>query len=159
MTQRLIHLITAGATFTILIVGLISIGIFSRDRIIVTTLATTGPHFKVVLGSLKLKFEMPDSIEKDISGVIVTAQSIQDLNNYLQGHYQAFGDYFILTEKVVGVQQSDNPSFHPLIEINHWQHIDRSVFWFLLILAVALFVVFIRSTTKYLKLRKRLDEL
>jgi hypothetical protein len=156
MTERSKYLLTAMGTLTILIVGMISAGVFSRNRIIVTTLATTGPHFDVVLGRRKLKMQMPDSVETDVSGVMVSDKSIKDIDDYLQDNYRAFGDYFILTVKVVGVEQSDNPSFHPLIEIYDWKHVDKDVFWFLFVLELIVLILFFRSTRKYLRLRKRL---
>lgn len=153
MTERSKYQLTALGTLAILVAWMLSLGIFSKDRIVVTPLATTGPHFKVVLGTLKLTLETPDSIDVDVTGVMVSDKSMDVIDNYLQNNYRAFDDYFLLTVRILGLKQSDGPSYHPLIEIHDWWHISKSVFWLSFMLVTGCFVVFVRSIGKYIKLR------
>jgi hypothetical protein len=154
MTAKSKYLLTASVTLTVLIVGMTLLGVFSKDRIMVTTLATTGPHFEVVLGRLKLKMQMPDSVDTDVSGVMVSDKSLGDLDHYLRNNYQAFGDYFILTEQVIGIKQSDNLSFHPLMEIHDWRHVSKGTFWLIFTFELVCLVMFVRSAKKCLTLIK-----
>jgi len=150
------HLLTASITLTALLVGMALLGVFSKNKIIITTLATTGPDYEVVYGRLKLMTQMPDSVDTDESGIMVSDDKSEvGLGNYLHKNYRAFGDYFILTEQVVGIRQSDSYPFHPLIEIYDWQHIDAITFWFMEISALVCLVMLVRSTKKYLKLIKQ----
>ena len=118
-----------------------------------TTLATTGPHFRVALGRLKLKMQMPDSVETDVSGVMVSGNSINGVDEYLQDNYRAHGDYFVLSMKVTGIKRSDGTSFHPLIEIHDFKHVDEGVFWLLSILGLITLILFVQSTRNYLRAR------
>lgn len=122
--------------------GIATLGLFSKNKIIITTLATTGPDYEVVFGKYKLKNQLPDTtVAFDVSGIMTTDTGSLTLNNYLNNHYMAFGDYFVTTVKVVGIKQSDSPLFHPLIEIIHWRHIDSILFWLLAIADLLLFIL------------------
>lgn len=101
MTERSKYQLMALGTLAILVSWILFLGIFCKDRIVVTTLATTGPDFRVVLGNLKLKLQTPDSIDMDVTGVMVSDKSMDDIDNYLQSNYRAFGDYFLLTVHVL----------------------------------------------------------
>lgn len=131
---------TAGVS--LLTYGIVTLGLLSKNKIVITTLATTGPDYEVVFGQFKLRSQLPDtSLTFDVSGVMITDNGSTTLGDYLNQHYRAFGDYFVITEKVVGVKQSDNPAFHPLIEILAWQHIDKFLFWLTAFIDLILFVL------------------
>jgi hypothetical protein len=142
---------TAGTS--LLAYGIASLGLLSKNKIVVTTLATTGPDFEVVLGQFKLKSQLPDTtLDFNLDGIMVRGNAVdKDLSDNLQRNYLEFGDYFVLTEKVVGMQQSDGPSYHPLVEILRWRHIDKVLFWLLATLNVALFMVGLMFHRKYIK--------
>jgi len=94
---------------------------------------------------------MPDSVDTDVSGIMVSDdKSCITIDKYLRSNYRAFGDYFILTERIVGIRQSDGQAFHPLIEIHDWQHIDAIVFWLILMAGLVCLAIFVRSTKRYL---------
>jgi hypothetical protein len=125
-------------------------GIFNSDTILVTTLATTGPNYKVILGQSKLNSYMPDSLDDtDVSGIMVSELDGNGLPEYLNKNYQAFGDYFIVNPKFVGIKQSDSSSYHPLIEITSWEHISKVKAWGLSILDFAFFALFWLFYKKY----------
>jgi hypothetical protein len=91
---------------SLLVYGITTLGFFSKDKIVITTLATTGPDYDVVFGQLKLKAQLPDtSVSFDVNGIMTTGKGAADLGNYLQQNYLAFGDYFVLTEKTVGLKK------------------------------------------------------
>ncbi len=54
MTEKSKHLLAALITLTAIIVGMTLLGVFSKNRIIVTTLATTGPDYEVVHGQTQI---------------------------------------------------------------------------------------------------------
>src|SRR5690606_26988029 len=114
-------LLTLGGGVCLLGYLLINIGFFSTNKILITTLATTGPDYKVVFGRQNLKAQLPDtSLQFDLTGVMTTGSGTIDLQQYLSHHYVARFDYFIFTVKVVGVEKSDTEYFHPLIEVSSW---------------------------------------
>lgn len=127
---------------SLLAYGIDTLGILSKNKIVVTTLATTGPNYEVVFGQLKLKGQLPDtSLDFDVSGVMIADNGSNTMEDYLHQHYRAFGDYFVITEKTVGIKQSDNPDFHPLIEIIDWRHIDKLLFWLTVLFDLLLFIL------------------
>lgn len=145
MNRQKYALITFG-TFALSVMlfayGLLTLGVFSKDKIVVTSLATTGPDYEVVLGRLKLQMQLPDSVDNsDVSGIMTTGQGFNELGSYLANNYLAFGDYFVLTGKVVGVKKSDGDYFHPLIEISSWRHIDILTFWSLVGIDIGLLIL------------------
>ena len=124
--------------------GIASFGLLSRNKIVITTLATTGPDFGVQFGYLKLWRQLPDTaLPFNVGGIMVRTNTVSDdLSKHLSknpGEYS--GDDFVITERVVGVQQSDNPAYHPLIEILSWRHINPLVFWLLASVNLALFTL------------------
>ncbi len=136
----------------LLIYGAFALGVFSKDKIVVTTLATTGPDYKVVFGQFKLKMQIPDSIDaSDVSGLMLTGQGANDLADYLGNNYLAFtyGDYFILTGKIVGYQKSDSFTMHPLFKISSWQTLSNLTFWIFVSVDIALFLLFGLFYKKY----------
>jgi hypothetical protein len=74
---------------------------------------------------------------------MIRANSVSDdFSKHLSGNPVEFaGDDFVITERVVGVQQSDNPAFHPLVELLSWRHINPLIFWLLAIANLTLYVL------------------
>ena len=123
------------------------VAVFSRDKIVVQALATTGPDYEVVFGQLKLSFQRPDSIagkaDWDVWGVMLTDKSSTEMNNYINERSSwVFDDYYILTGKIVGTERSDGTAFLPLIEITSIKHFSKILFWGLVIMNIALFLLF-----------------
>lgn len=137
-------------SLTIFIYGVLTLGIFNKNKIVVTTLQTTGPDYEVVFGQMKLKMQMPDSIKPvDAGGVMIKRNETIELNNISMNidlcgneYWKTMGDYFILTEKVIGAKQSDNPEYHPLIEIYSCRHISFISFWAFAILDIGLLILY-----------------
>ena len=156
MDKQKCRLVAALLTFTIgiclLIYGIVTLGLLTKNKIVVTTLATTGPDYEVIFGQLKLIAQLPDtSVNFDVDGIMTTGSGSTDLGNYLQQHYLAFGDYFVLTEKIIGMKKSDTDYFHPLIEILYWRRIDKIIFWLFAILDLAIFILAILIYKKYVR--------
>jgi hypothetical protein len=119
----LISLITFALSVTLLLCGIFTSGIFSSNKIIVSTLATTVPDYHVSFGQLKLARLMPGSVQSpDVSGVMVTGESGQEINRFLIDT-DDFDNYYLLAFKMVGVQKGDGYSYHPLIEIISYRQI------------------------------------
>ncbi len=139
-----LSLVSWGLCALLLGYELIAIGAFDRGRIVITTLATTGPDFEVVLGRWKLAQQMPDTLElMDVTGIMVTGQGAKSLGHYLSEHYQAFGygDYFVLNWKMIGVQRSDSEAFHPLLELVSWKRLDPLVVGMLFFADIGLLLI------------------
>jgi hypothetical protein len=150
--HALTSLLAFAACLVLFVYGMCVLGIFNKNKIIVATLATTGPDFEVVSGELKLQLQIPDTVQySDVSGVMIINKSNEELNNCLEDGNAFLDDYFVLTEKVVGVKQSDSFAFHPLIEIYACKDINYFVFWILVILGIGLFLVFWVYYRKYKK--------
>lgn len=123
------------------IYGLITIGFFNKNKILVTTLATTGPDFQLVSGRIKLSFQVPDSVKHiDYWGVMISENGCNTFCAYLHDNYLAFGDYFVLEEKVVGVKVSDGLHPHPMIEILSWKHIDALQYWLFILVDIGILI-------------------
>jgi len=106
------------------------LGIHQPGSIVITTLATTGPDFKVVFGRSFLAAQMPDSLERiDVSGIMVAANGSDGLADFLQNNHLAFGDFFVITPLFVGVELSDSDAYHPLVTINGWYRIGELNLW------------------------------
>ena len=120
------------------------LGVFSKDKIVVKAIATTGPDYEVVFGQLKLQFQMPDSItDKNVSGVMLTDKSSVEMNNYINRNSSwVYDDYYVLTENLVGTKRSDGTAFHPLIEITSIKHLAKIFIWSLVIVNIALLLLF-----------------
>ena len=154
MNKRKNILVVALLTFAIgtylLIYGIATLGFLQKNKIVVTTLATTGPDYEVVFGQRKLKTQLPDtSVNFDVGGIMTSGNGANDLGNYLSQNYLAFGDYFILTAEVVGMKKGDTDDFHPLVEILSWRHVDRVKLWVLAILDLTIFVLAILIYKKF----------
>jgi hypothetical protein len=149
---RLAALLTFVIGIGLLAYGIVTLGLLSKNKIVVTTLATTGPDYDVVFGQLKLKSQLPDTLLTfDVNGIMTTGNGAINLNSYLQEHYSIFGDYFVLKEKIVGVKKSDTDYFHPLIEVLSWRHINKVIFWLLTILDLVIFILVRFLYLKYVR--------
>jgi hypothetical protein len=138
-------------SLTVLALGIIvcvyilfMLGVFSKDKIVVKAIATTGPDYEVVFGQLKLGFQMPDSVtDKNVNGVMLTDKSSVEMNNYINRNSSwIYDDYYVLTENIVGAKRSDGTSFHPLIEITSIKHLAKIFIWSLVIINIALLLLF-----------------
>jgi hypothetical protein len=142
--------------------GVASFGLLSKNKIVVTPLATTGPDFRVEFGYLTLMSQLPDTaLSFNVGGIMVRKNAVsKDLSDNLQKNYlYFFGDYFVLTEKCVGVQQSDGPAYHPLVEILHWRHIGMLSFWLFATLDLTLFLLEWLFYNKYKKTLPRFTKI
>lgn len=116
------------------------VGVFSRYKYFTKTEATTGPDFWVVLGDLKLKLQMPDTIvNQDCGGIMVSKNKIEEVFKSDDSPFLS-NNYYVLAGKVIGVEQSDGSAFHPLIEVTSSSHIDKFKFWILTIIDVMVLV-------------------
>jgi hypothetical protein len=134
--------------------GIASFGLLSKNKIAITTLATTGPDFGVEFGYLKLWCQLPDTaLSLNVGGIMVRKNAIsEDLGEHLSRNPLEYsGDDFVITERVVGVQQSDNPAYHPLVEILGWRHINTLLFWLLATVNLTLFLLEFVFYHKYKK--------
>jgi Kef-type K+ transport system membrane component KefB len=120
------------------------LGVFSKDKIVVKAIATTGPDYEVVFGQLKLGFQMPDSVtDKNVNGVMLTDKSSVEMNNYINRNSSGvYDDYYVLTENIVGAKRSDGTAFHPLIEITSTKHLAKIFIWSLVVINIALLLLF-----------------
>jgi hypothetical protein len=140
---------TLALSVALLLYGVLTLGLFSNDKIVVSTLATTGPDYNVSFGQFKLARLMPDSIQSsDVSGIMVTDESAHDIDRFLIDT-DDFDDYYLLTFKMVGVQKSDSYSYHPLLEIISCRQINFLVFWSLTIIEFGLLILFGLFYRKY----------
>ncbi len=145
----LTSLITFGLSLVLFLYAALSLGLFSSDTIIVSTLATTGPDYEVQYGQFKLARLMPDSVQSyDVSGIMVTEESEQKITHFLND-WDDYSNYYVFTFTMVGVQKSDSFAYHPLLEINSCKQINFLVFWSLLILEFGLLVLFRVFYRKY----------
>jgi hypothetical protein len=141
----LFSLISLLSGIILLIFIFIIIGTFNKNKIVVTCLATTGPDFDVVFGNLKLKVQMPDSVDKtDVSGVMITDRSSKLLvSDYLnKTNAWEYNNYYVLTGKIIGAKKSDTDAFHPLIEVNAINYINKLFLWGLIVVTIGLLVTF-----------------
>ncbi|MBL7937611.1 MAG: hypothetical protein JNM51_17540 [Bacteroidia bacterium] len=138
----LISLMTFALSVVLLLYGILALGLFSSNKIIVSTLATTGPDYNVSFGQFKLARLMPDSIKSsDVSGIMVTDESAINIDRYLIDT-DDFDNYYLLTFKMVGVQKSDSYSYHPLLKIISCRQINFLLLWTLIIMEFGLIVLF-----------------
>ncbi|MBA4240102.1 MAG: hypothetical protein C0448_05220 [Sphingobacteriaceae bacterium] len=145
----LTSLVTIVLSIVLMLYGIVALGLFSSDKIIVSTLQTTGPDYNVSFGQFKLARLMPDSIQSsDVSGIMVTEQSAPNIDRYLIDT-DDFDNYYLLTFKMVGVQKSDSYSYHPLLEISSCRQIDFILFWSLIIIEFGLVMLSILYYRKY----------
>lgn len=125
--------------------GLIYMGIFSRHTYFVKIEATTGPDFTVLLGSLKLKSQMPDTIKpQDCGGIMVNDTDFHEVCKSVHddGISYEWDYYYVLTGKVVGAERSDGTAFHPLIKVTSSYKIGKFTFWSLAIADIFCFIFF-----------------
>ena len=135
-------LIVFGLSLCLFIYGMVSLGIFRNDEIIVSTLATTGPDYKVSFGEYKLGPLMPDSLKDyDVTGIMVTNSSSQKIGALIETD-DDFDDYYLLKFKMVGVKKSDGFLYHPLLEIISCKQINILVFGALVIMEFFLVTLF-----------------
>ncbi len=153
MTNKKKYALTSLVAFVLstvlLLYGILALGLFNSDKIIVSTLQTTGPDYNVNFGQFKLARLMPDSIQSsDVSGIMVTDKSTPYIDHYLVDT-DDFDNYYLLTFKMVGVQKGDSYPYHPLLEIISCSQIDFILFWSLIIIEFGLLTVFALFYVKY----------
>lgn len=87
---------------------------------------------------------MPDTIkDSDVNGVWVTEKGLNEIDEFLDKNWLAFGDYFVLTETLVGVgQESTTSPYNPLIEVSDWYYISGADLWALIIIDIILLLLF-----------------
>ncbi len=102
----------------------------------------------------KIMRQLPDTaLPFNVGGIMVRENAVsKDLGDHLSRNPREFsGDNFVITERVVGLKQSDNPAYHPLVEILGWRHINPLLFW---LLAVGNMTLFLLEFVFYHKYRK-----
>lgn len=134
----------------LLLYGLFILGTFSSDKIVIGTLATTGPDYEIILGHAKMSMQMPDTIyNKNLWGIMVAKDKEDNIGKYLENYWMYRHDYFVVTVKVVGAKQSDSTSFHPLVEVYDCRRIDYLILWAGVILDGILFFLFLIFSMRY----------
>ncbi len=124
----------------ILVSAIIRLGVFDSKRILVKTLATTGPDFGVIIGNTKLHFQTSHfNTDIDCSGVMLTDESRKSISSFLNWKIFSYGDYILLEYEIHDIKKSDSKQFHPLIKVKSYQLITFVKFWAIFILDLFLF--------------------
>jgi len=126
--------------------GLFHIGVFSRYQYLTMIKATTGTIFRIVLGNLKLKFQILDTLaNQDCGGIMLNKNNLKEIyRSYNEDYTSSELDYYyVLTGKVVRIEKSDKDSFHPLIEVTLSYKISKILFGILTIVKLTVLIFFV----------------
>lgn len=101
--------------------------VYKSNSIIISCIATTGPDYNVVIGSTKLLSNAPETSHSiDASGIMVD-EVTQGFTGLIDMDFYTNKSYLVTEYEIVGLEQSDSPSFHPLVKIKSCKEISKLI--------------------------------